>query len=74
MDLKMNFVKVGSYSYLLHLYHCPIMIALYPVINQLIENVYLKVIAQIVISIILVFGFFKIIKKYPKLNIVSGGR
>lgn len=74
IDWNLKFFKVGSFTYLLHLYHSPIMVASFPIIQLYVDNLYLKVILQIVLSIGLIFGFSKIIKKYPKLNILSGGR
>lgn len=74
INLKIKFFKVGSFTYLLHLYHSPIMIALFPIIQLYVENEYLKVILQICLSIVLIFIFYKLIKKHPKLNFISGGR
>lgn len=74
IDIRIKFLKVGSFTYLLHLYHSPIMIATFPVINHFITNNYINVILQIVISIVIVLGLTQIIKKNPKLSFISGGR
>lgn len=73
MRIKLGFVKTGGYTYLLHLYHAPIIVFLYPLINKYIESPYLKVFLQIGIVTLLSLILFKVIRVL-KLNVVIGNR
>ena len=74
IDLNFKFINTGRYSYLLHLYHSPIMVISYPVITRIILNPSLRIITQIIWAIILAYGLFLATKRIPKLRILSGGR
>tara|TARA_B110000259_G_scaffold8438_1_gene9277 strand:- start:242 stop:1120 length:879 start_codon:yes stop_codon:yes gene_type:complete len=74
IDFEFNFYNTGRFSYLLHLYHSPIMVVSYPILNLLIDNMLLKVFLQIVIAIFFVYLLFVATIKYKRLRILSGGR
>ncbi len=74
IDFEFNFYNTGRFSYLLHLYHSPIMVVSYPILNLLIDNMLLKVFLQIVIAIFFVYLLFIATIKYKSLRILSGGR
>ena len=74
IDVQFNFFNTGRFSYLLHLYHSPIIVISYPIITLFIENALLKIIAQVTVAVIFVYILFLTTKKYKFLKILSGGR
>lgn len=74
LDLNIKLFNTGRYSYLLHLYHSPIIVITYPILNTYIDNTYIKLFAQIFIAVFFVFLLFLITKKIKFLKILSGGR
>lgn len=74
LDLKIKFFNSGRFTYLLHLYHSPIIVISYPILNQYISNGILKVVLQILISICCVYLLFLASKRIKALKILSGGR
>lgn len=74
IDIQIKFYNTGRFSYLLHLYHSPIIVISYPILTTFIEDPILKIVAQIAMALILVYVFFLVTKKYDFLKILSGGR
>ncbi|PID68699.1 MAG: hypothetical protein CR968_01130 [Flavobacteriia bacterium] len=74
IDLRLPLRSTGRYSYLLHLYHAPIIVITFPLINHYVENPLLKVISQIILAIVLVYVFFRLTKRYDFIKVLSGGR
>lgn len=74
IDLRFNFYNTGRYSYLLHLYHSPIIVISYPIISLFIQDTILNVIAQILLALTVVFLLYLLTKKYKFLHVLSGGR
>lgn len=74
IDVQFRFFNTGRFSYLLHLYHSPIIVISYPVLSSFIENPMIKIIAQILIALVFVYLLFSITKKYTFLKVLSGGR
>lgn len=74
IDLKFKFFNTGKFSYLLHLYHSPIIVISYPLLSLYIEHPLLKITAQIVTALIVVYGLFLITKRFKFLKILTGGR
>ena len=74
IDFEFNFYNTGRYSYLLHLYHSPIMVVSYPFLNSLIDNMLLKVLLQIFISFSFVYLLYIATTKFKRMRILSGGR
>lgn len=72
INWKVKFYNVGSYSYLLHLYHSPVIVATYPVIEKFIEDDFIRVLIQVVISFIAVYGLYLITRKITSLRILCG--
>ncbi|TDS49977.1 acyltransferase family protein [Myroides indicus] len=52
---KIKFYNVGAFSYLLHLYHAPFIVILYPILSFFITNAVLNAFMQIVLSIAFVY-------------------
>jgi len=74
IDFEFKFYNTGRYSYLLHLYHSPIIVITYPLLSVLIDNFLLLIITQIVLAITTVYILFAMTRKYQILKILSGGR
>ena len=74
IDLKFKFYNTGKFSYLLHLYHSPIIVISYPLLSIFIENPLLNIVAQIVTALVVVYGMFLITKRFKFLKILTGGR
>ena len=74
IDTKIIFFKTGAYSYLLHLYHAPIIVLFYPIISFFVKNAYLNIILQILLAIIFTSLLFLLTRKFNILKILSGGR
>lgn len=74
VDLKIKYLNTGRFSYLLHLYHSPVMVITYPVISYLITGATLRVVTQIIWAIAMAYLLFLTTKKIPALKILSGGR
>ena len=74
VDLKIKYLNTGRFSYLLHLYHSPVMVITYPVISYLISDITLRVVTQIIWAIAMAYLLFLTTKKIPVLKILSGGR
>ncbi len=74
IDLDFNFYNTGRYSYLLHLYHSPIMVISYPIYSLYVKDEILTIILQIITAIVVVYCLFLLTKKYAFLKIMSGGR
>lgn len=74
IDLDIHFVKTGGYSYLLHLYHSPVLVISFPIISRFVANQYLSLLLQITTAVLSVYGLYLITRKYEKLRILSGGR
>lgn len=73
VTLKFTFVKTGGYTYLLHLYHSPMMVVLFPILHKLYPEPYFETIAQISLSVLFCFIGWMIIKKL-KLGFIVGNR
>jgi len=74
IDFQFKFYKTGRYSYLLHLYHSPIIVVTFPLINAYVQDPLLKIATQILVALLFVYVLFLISKKYEFLKILSGGR
>lgn len=74
INIQLPFLNTGRFSYLLHLYHSPIIVISYPILSSFIENPIIKIVAQILMAIFFVYLLFLITKKYTFLKILSGGR
>ena len=68
-----NFMNIGGYSYTLHLYHSPVIVVLFPILNSYINNMYLLVLLQLTAVFIFVSLIYLLIRKLD-LNMAIGGR
>jgi hypothetical protein len=74
IDVPVKFINTGGYTYLLHLYHSPVMVTAYPIIALFIENPYLQFFMQILVVLISIYILYLLTKKFTYLKILSGGR
>ncbi len=74
INMNVKFFNVGGYTYLLHLYHSPIIVFIYPLLSNYISNIYWLVLSQIILSIIMVYLLFLITRRFTVLKILSGQR
>lgn len=74
MPFPEKFPSVGGYTYLLHLYHSPIMIVTAVILAKIAVHEVAYILGQIIISMLVVWGLFLLCKRYPKGKILSGGR
>ncbi len=72
ISTKIKFYNVGAYSYLLHLYHSPIIVCLYPLIKRISSNEFLLVLLQVVVSFVCVYVLYIATRKIPRLRIICG--
>lgn len=74
IDMDIKFINVGRYSYLLYLYHSPIMVVSYPILSRFIHNQYINISIQIILPMILIMGLVLLSRRYQWLKVLSGGR
>jgi hypothetical protein len=74
IDIQFKFFNTSRYSYLLHLYHSPIIVISYPFLLMFIDNWLLIIIIQIIVALLGEYLLFTISNKYKILVILSGGR
>lgn len=67
-------LKTGRYSYLLHLYHSPIIVATFPIMSKLTSAPITSIFSQVILAILITYLFFLVTKPFPKWKILSGGR
>lgn len=72
LSLKIRFYNVGSYSYLLHLYHSPIIVCSYPLLQKISNNEFLLVLLQVIIAFSCTYLLYKITRKFSRLRILCG--
>lgn len=74
IDINIKFVKTGGYSYILHLYHAPLMMLIYPLLASHDINDPLSILLQIIFAIAMTFVIYLITRKIKFLQVISGGR
>jgi len=74
LHLRITFFNAGGYSYLLHLYHSPVIVATFPLLVMVITDPYMNIIATITIALFFCYALYLLTRKYGKLKILSGGR
>lgn len=74
LTVNLNFKNVGGFTYLLHLYHSPIIVFVYPIISYYFSNQIVLVICQIILSIIFIYAFYLLTRKVAFLKVISGQR
>ena len=73
IKINFKFIKTGGYTYLLHLYHTPIIVFSYPFIVLFTTNIYLRVVFQILLPVVLIFLGYLLIRN-TKFAFINGGR
>uniref|UniRef100_UPI00404AB3AF acyltransferase family protein n=1 Tax=Flavobacterium sp. TaxID=239 RepID=UPI00404AB3AF len=74
VDWQFKFFNTGRFSYLLHLYHSPIIVITYPLLKKVISDEIGLITSQILVAIFFVWILFLVTKKYSFLKVISGGR
>ena len=74
LTINLNFKNVGGFTYLLHLYHSPIIVFVYPIISYYFSNQVVLVICQIILSIIFIYALYLLTRKVTFLKVISGQR
>ncbi len=74
ISIDFKFPQTGGYSYLLHLYHSPIIVVCYPFIKTIVYNPIVNVFIQVIISALIVFFLFLLTRRFKVLKILSGSR
>lgn len=74
IDVPVKLFRTGRYSYLLHLYHSPIIVITYPLVSLYIDHPVLVITAQIILALLCTFLLFLMTKRFDILKILSGGR
>lgn len=74
IDVPIRLFKTGRYSYLLHLYHSPIIVITYPLLRLYIDHPIWVIVAQITLALSSIYVLFLITKRFEFLKILSGGR
>lgn len=72
LNNKIMFYNVGAFTYLLHLYHSPIIVVLHPIISKLTKNNVLNPILQVILSIFFVYVLYLLTRKITFLKILTG--
>ena len=72
-NIEIKFINIGGFSYLLHLYHSPIIVISYPILSLYFSNDVIMVLLQFFISIIILYIIHKLIKYY-NFEIIIGNR
>ncbi|MEM9990807.1 MAG: hypothetical protein AAF738_03530 [Bacteroidota bacterium] len=74
IDLKFQFPNTGKYTYLLHLYHSPIIVISFPIWSKCLSDVKLLLFAQVSTALIASYILFLLAKRYAPIDVISGGR
>lgn len=74
LEIKVKFIKTGAYTYLLHLYHSPIMVFSYPILSLFIDSEVINVVLQILISMSSIYLLYLFTRRFERLRILSGFR
>ncbi|QYJ69339.1 acyltransferase family protein [Flavobacterium litorale] len=73
VNLKFKFVLTGGYTYLLHLYHTPVIVFVFPILYALYPQPYFLAITQILLSALCCYILYLIMKRF-RLGFIAGNR
>lgn len=73
VTIKFKFIKTGAYTYLLHLYHCPVMVFAFPLLHAVYPNPAFEALSQIALSILICYCIYLFMKKF-NIGIIAGNR
>lgn len=74
LTLPLRFKKIGGFTYLLHLYHSPVMVMTYPLLAKWVPNTLLNVFLQITVAVLFAWLVYQWSERWKPLKILSGGR
>lgn len=74
INLPIRFKPVGGFTYLLHLYHSPVMVMTYPLLVRWVPDTLLNVVLQIGLALLIAGGLHGLSKRWKPLKVLSGGR
>ncbi|MFU8813236.1 MAG: hypothetical protein ACNA78_09720 [Balneolaceae bacterium] len=74
IDIQIKFYDVGAYSYLLHLYHSPMIVVTYPILSRFVTHELVSIIFQVAISLAGSYLLYRITRRVRVLRILSGNR
>ena len=70
---KIEFFNIGGYSYLLHLYHAPIIVITYPLLSFYIKGQVALVLFQFFTPVVSVLCIYRVLKS-QNIKVFTGGR
>lgn len=73
INIKFRFKRTGPYTYLLHLYHSPVIVFTFPLLSMLYLHPYLLAAAQILFAVATCYIMYLILKRL-NLTIIYGNR
>ncbi len=74
LDWSIKFIEVGAYTYLLHLFHSPIMVVTSVILGKYSVSNLPSITIQIILSICLAYVIYWCTKRIPFLRVLTGGR
>lgn len=74
VNKNIAFYNVGAYTYLLHLYHVPLTVVSYPLLNRIVHHPLLNSGLQLSLSFFLLYLLFLLTRNYKSLRIICGGK
>jgi len=74
VNIDIKFIKTGNYTYLLHLYHSPVMVASFPIISKFVPSPYPNLLIQLALAFLSAFLLTLLTRKIKPLRILNGGR
>lgn len=74
VNLNIKFYNLGAYSYLYYLYHSPIIVISFPILNKFVNNILYNSLIQILVCIFCSISFYLLTRKFKYLRIFCGGK
>lgn len=74
LNIPIKFFNSGGYSYLLHLYHSPVIVVSFPLLSIFVSDELTNVTLQILLSAAFAYLLYLITRKIKLLKILTGGR
>ncbi|MDF2456846.1 MAG: hypothetical protein K0R51_2839 [Cytophagaceae bacterium] len=71
-NIHIQFYNVGAFTYILHLYHSPVIVASYPLVKRITDNSIMSVLYQVLIALCVATLLFFITRRFEKLRIICG--
>lgn len=74
MSFNLRFRKTGGFTYLLHLYHSPVMVMSYPLLARFVHHPILNLSLQLMLAFLFAGLLYRASRRWNSLKILSGGR